>query len=97
MLKPAIGPTSNDSLVSARWESNVHRRRRPRRTSRPAAYAGLSVPVLGVGILLQHLSPRLTLLIFAAAVGLGILAAAPLLAGPFDTGPSGAVESGLET
>jgi hypothetical protein len=35
--------------------------------------------VLGAGIALQYLSPRVTLLIFAAAVGLGILAAAPLL------------------
>ena len=49
-----------------------------------AGYAGLSVPVLGVGILLQHLSPRLTLLIFAVVVGLGILAAAPVLVRPLD-------------
>jgi MFS family permease len=44
-----------------------------------AGYVGLSLPVLGAGIALQFLSPRVTLLIFAAAVGLGILAAAPLL------------------
>ena len=44
-----------------------------------AGYAGLSVPVLGLGIALQHLSPRLTLLIFAVAAGVGILAAAPVL------------------
>lgn len=49
-----------------------------------AGYAGLSVPVLGLGIALQHLSPRVTLLIFALIVGLGILAAAPFLVRPTD-------------
>jgi hypothetical protein len=44
-----------------------------------AAYTGLSIPVLGLGIALQHLSPRVTLLIFALIVGVGILAAAPTL------------------
>ena len=44
-----------------------------------AGYAGLSVPVLGLGIELQYLSPRVTLLIFALIVGRGILAAAPVL------------------
>jgi MFS family permease len=47
-----------------------------------SGYAGLSVPVVGVGLLLQHLSPRVTLLIFGLAVGLGILAAAPVLVRP---------------
>ena len=49
-----------------------------------AGYAGLSVPVLGLGIALQQLSPRATLLIFAVIVGLGILAAAPALVRPPD-------------
>jgi MFS family permease len=49
-----------------------------------AGYAGLSVPVLGLGIALQHLSPRVTLLIFAVAVGLGLIAAAPVLVRPPD-------------
>jgi MFS family permease len=44
-----------------------------------AGYAGLSVPVLGLGIALQQLSPRVTLLSFALIVGLGILTAAPVL------------------
>ena len=44
-----------------------------------AAYAGLALPVLGLGVALQFLTPRVTLLIFAVAVGLGILAAAPFL------------------
>ena len=47
-----------------------------------AGYAGVSLPVIGVGIILQHLSPRVTLLIFAVAVGLVILAAAPILIRP---------------
>lgn len=53
-----------------------------------SGYAGLSVPVVGLGLLLQHLSPRVTLLIFALAAGLGILAAAPVLACPADADPA---------
>ena len=53
-----------------------------------AAYAGLSVPVVGLGLLLQHLSPRVTLLIFALALGPGILAAAPVLVRPADADPT---------
>ena len=55
-----------------------------------AGYAGVSVPVIGVGIILQHLSPRLTLLIFAVAVGLVILAAAPVLIRPQKPAPRAA-------
>jgi len=44
-----------------------------------AGYVALSLPVLGLGIVLQYLSPKVTLLIFGLAVGLGILAAAPTL------------------
>jgi MFS family permease len=44
-----------------------------------AGYAAISLPVLGLGIALQFLSPRVTLLIFGVAVGLGVLAAAPTL------------------
>jgi MFS family permease len=44
-----------------------------------AGYAALSLPVLGLGIVLLYLSPQVTLLIFGLAVGLGILAAAPTL------------------
>jgi MFS family permease len=49
-------------------------------------YAALSLPVLGLGIALQFLSPEVTLLIFALAVGLGVLAAAPALLRRPDTG-----------
>ena len=47
-----------------------------------AGYAGVSLPVVGVGLALQHLSPRVTLLIFAVAVAVVILAAAPILVRP---------------
>jgi hypothetical protein len=47
-----------------------------------AAYTGLSIPVAGLGIALQHVTPRMTLLAFALIVGLGILAAAPVLVRP---------------
>jgi MFS family permease len=42
-------------------------------------YAALSLPVLGLGIGLLYLSPRVMLLVFGLVVGLGILAAAPTL------------------
>jgi hypothetical protein len=46
-----------------------------------AGYAGISLPVLGVGIALEHLSTRVTLLGFGLTVGLGLMAAAPVLTG----------------
>jgi MFS family permease len=49
-----------------------------------AGYVGISLPVLGAGVALQYLSPRVTLLIFAVAVAAGILAAAPMLVRPLD-------------
>jgi hypothetical protein len=47
-----------------------------------AGYAGVSLPVVGAGVALQHVSPRVTLLVFGVAVGLVILAAAPILVRP---------------
>ena len=44
-----------------------------------AGYAGLSIPVIGLGLALEHWSPRSTLLVFATAVGLAIVAATPTL------------------
>jgi len=44
-----------------------------------AAYVGLALPVIGLGLAFQVLSPRVTLLIFGAVVGLGVLATAPFL------------------
>jgi MFS family permease len=51
-----------------------------------AGYLGLSVPVIGIGIALQHVSARVALLGFAVLVGVGVLAVARrLLAGPRPT------------
>ena len=47
-----------------------------------AGYAGVWAPVVGIGLALQHLSFRVTLLIFGLAAGISILAAAPILARP---------------
>jgi MFS family permease len=47
-----------------------------------AGYVGISLPVSGIGLALQHLSPRLTLLIFGVAAGALTLAAAPVLVRP---------------
>ena len=44
-----------------------------------AGYAAISLPVLGLGIALQFLSPQVTLLVFGIAVGIGVLTAAPTL------------------
>jgi len=46
-----------------------------------AGYVGVTLPVIGLGIALQYVSPRVALLIFAVIVGAGILAAAPVLSG----------------
>jgi len=44
-----------------------------------AGYLGLSVPVIGLGIALQYIGPQLTLLAFGLIIGIGILAATPVL------------------
>jgi MFS family permease len=44
-----------------------------------AAYFGLSGPVIGLGVVIQFLSPRVSLLLFALALGIGILTATPAL------------------
>jgi MFS family permease len=46
-----------------------------------AAYLGLAGPVIGLGVMLQYLSPRVSLLLFASALGAGIVSAAPALLG----------------
>jgi membrane protein implicated in regulation of membrane protease activity len=38
-----------------------------------AAYIGLAVPVIGLGILTQAVAPRVALLIFAVALAVGVL------------------------
>ena len=46
-----------------------------------AGYVGLTVPVVALGVMTQSLTPKLSLLIFAAALALGIVLAAPRLVG----------------
>jgi MFS family permease len=53
-----------------------------------AAYIGLSGPVIGLGALTQIASTRVSLLVFAGLLALGILAAAPALLGRGGTRPS---------
>jgi len=42
-------------------------------------YIGLSLPVIGLGVALQYVSAKITVLVFSAIVAAGILAAAPVL------------------
>jgi MFS family permease len=44
-----------------------------------AGYIGLSVPVLGLGVMTQYLSPRVSLVIFTGVLAIAILAATPRL------------------
>ncbi|HEX4009941.1 MAG TPA: MFS transporter [Solirubrobacteraceae bacterium] len=53
-----------------------------------ASYLGLAVPVIGLGVLTQIASTRVSLLVFAALLALGILAAAPALLGRRGSHPS---------
>jgi MFS family permease len=49
-----------------------------------AGYAGISVPVVGAGVAIQFVSPRVTLLLFGVGVGVGLLSSAPMLVRPRD-------------
>lgn len=42
-------------------------------------YGGVSIPVIAVALVLEHLSPRATLLIFGIATAAGIAAGEPVL------------------
>ena len=44
-----------------------------------AGYIGLSLPVLGLGVMTQYLSPRVSLVIFTGVLAVAILAATPRL------------------
>jgi MFS family permease len=77
-----LGAIIRGSLTVVTSTSAPDDRAGPLATFFTAGYAGVSLPVVGVGIALQHLSPRVTLLVFGAAAGLVILAAAPILVRP---------------
>jgi MFS family permease len=58
-------------------------------------YAGISLPVIGAGVAIQFVSPRVTLLLFGVGVGVGLICASPVLIRPRDhqTGQAGTAES----
>ena len=76
------GAVLRGSLTVAISTTSPDDRAGPLATFFTAGYLGVSLPVVGLGLALQDLSPRLTLLIFALAAGVGILAAAPILIRP---------------
>lgn len=60
-----------------------------------SGYVGLSLPIVALGIALQFLSTRVTLLAFAVLLATGVLAASPmLLRRPRQANPSTAAPSG---
>jgi MFS family permease len=73
------GAILRGSLTVAISTAGPDDRAGPLATFFTAGYVGVSLPVVGAGLALQHLSPRVTLLIFALAVAAGMLAAAPTL------------------
>ncbi|WP_064750418.1 MFS transporter [Solirubrobacter soli] len=48
-----------------------------------AGYIGLAVPVVGLGVLTQHVEPRVALLIFAAVLGAALVAGLAAMLRPF--------------
>ena len=79
VLGAGSGAIFRGSLATAVSTSNPDDRASVLATFFTAGYVGVSLPVLAVGVALQYLTPRVTLLIFGVAVGFGILAAAPVL------------------
>jgi hypothetical protein len=75
-------------VVSAARSSGCDTERTTVRLPRKTVVAGAGVgAIIGLGVALQHLSPGVTLLIFGLAVGLGVVAAAPILARPAAKAP----------
>jgi len=52
------------------------------------AYLGLSIPVIGLGVLTQLASTRVSMLVFRGLLGVAILAATPALLGRRTVRPS---------
>jgi MFS family permease len=82
-----IGAIIRGSLTVAIGTSDPDDRAGTLATFFTAGYVGISLPVIGIGLALQHLSPRVTLLIFGVAAVLVILAAAPILTRPLQPPP----------
>lgn len=73
------GAIFRGSLTLVISTARPHQRAGALATFFTAGYVGVSVPVLGLGVALEHLSWRASLLLFGVAVAAGVLAAAPLL------------------
>ena len=77
-----VGAITRRSLTVVIVTSRVEDRAGGLATFFTAGYIGVSLPVIGLGLALQDLSPRVTLLLFGLVVALVILAAAPVLVRP---------------
>ena len=44
-----------------------------------AGYLGLTIPVIGLGLLMRYCTPQVSLLVFATALALAVLATTPAL------------------
>jgi MFS family permease len=86
------GAIFRGSLVQAVSTSGPADRAGALATYFTAGYVGVSLPVIGLGVALQYVTPRVALLIFAVIVGAGILAAAPVLTGAKNRRPEGGDE-----
>jgi MFS family permease len=74
-----VGAVFRASLATVISTSNPDDRAGAVATVYTAGYAGVSIPVIAVALVLEHLSPRTTLLIFGVGTAAGIIAAAPVL------------------
>jgi MFS family permease len=74
-----VGAVFRANLATVISVSNADDRAGAVATVYTAGYGGVSIPVIGVALVLEHVSPRVTLLIFGIATAAGIVAAAPVL------------------
>jgi hypothetical protein len=74
-----VGAVFRASLATVIATSDADDRAGAVATVYTAGYGGVSIPVIGAALVLEHVSPRVTLLIFGIATAAAILAAAPIL------------------
>jgi hypothetical protein len=89
-----VGAVFRASLATVISISNPDDRAGAVATVYTAGYGGVSVPVIGVALVLEHMSPRVTLLIFGIATAVGIMAAAPVLVRANLVKPKGSAPAG---
>ena len=85
-----VGAITRGSLTIVLATSHEEDRAGALATFFTAGYTGVSLPVIGIGLALQDLSPRVTLLVFGIVVALLILLAAPALVRPSQAAATGA-------